>query len=362
MKKRIFLFATAVVIATTTKATVLTVSNNQNSPGQYTDLEAAIDAASAGDTIYVAGSPNQYNWATIDKQLTMIGAGYNPNNQFGYSTKVGTIYLTDDEVNVTDASGSVIMGFDADFIQVSNADNINNITITRNKSSINMGGASKTHTNWYIRNNIIDYNSSYASIAGSYYASNIYIQNNIILVNTRTAISEFDLISVIISNNIFLCHNTSINAFGNNINGIKVENILITNNIFYGISTGGCDYCTFNNNISYGGSSLTFNYDNNSFSGNIENTDPLFESVALYNFDFTYNYNLQAGSQGENAGTDETDIGVYGGSYPLPSGGDVPWQTSAMPAIPQIIKMNINNAVLPAGGTLQVEIQAESNQ
>jgi len=111
-----------------------------------------------------------------------------------------------------------------------------------------------------------------------------------------------------------------------------------------------------------GGANTSFDYASNTGGGNLENVDPLFVSVASSVFDFSYDYHLEDLSPGKEAGTDGTDIGIYGGSYAFPSGGDVPWQTSAMPALPQILRMNILNTVLPENGTLQVQIEAKSQQ
>ena len=86
--------------------------------------------------------------------------------------------------------------------------------------------------------------------------------------------------------------------------------------------------------------------------------DPLFVNVSSTTFDYAYDYHLQATSPGKNAGTDGTDIGIYGGAYPFPSGGEVPWQTSIKPYMPQILEMNVLNAVIPLNDTLQVQVKA----
>ena len=54
---------------------VLTVSNNTNSPGQYTDLQAACDAAVSNDTLYVHASEKDYGSIYIRKRLVLIGEG-----------------------------------------------------------------------------------------------------------------------------------------------------------------------------------------------------------------------------------------------------------------------------------------------
>jgi hypothetical protein len=138
--------------------------------------------------------------------------------------------------------------------------------------------------------------------------------------------------------------------------------------------------CTFNNNLSY----LTTIADPagytpaNSFvntftgtgggsnfgGGNIVGQDPLYVSVSNFNdYVATANYRLQASSLGKNAGTDGTDLGIYGGSYPFPSGGapGSGYDTSPMPPIPQVTELNIQNATVPVNGTLNVNVKANIN-
>ena len=74
MKTKITLFL-ALFLATATGAfaIVRTVSNNPSSPGQYTSIQAAIDASGlTGDTIMVAGSATSYGDMTIGKKLVLV--------------------------------------------------------------------------------------------------------------------------------------------------------------------------------------------------------------------------------------------------------------------------------------------------
>ncbi len=52
------------------------VNNNPGADPDYATLQAANDAASNGDTIYVEGSPTNYDGADISKKLVIIGPGY----------------------------------------------------------------------------------------------------------------------------------------------------------------------------------------------------------------------------------------------------------------------------------------------
>ena len=81
MKKVIFTLTLFGVVALSTNATVRTVSNDPKAPAQYTSIDAAIQASSAGDTIMVYGSATIHNSVTVDREIVLIGAGYN--NPYG---------------------------------------------------------------------------------------------------------------------------------------------------------------------------------------------------------------------------------------------------------------------------------------
>ena len=55
---------------------LIRVNNNPAADPDYATLQAANDAASNGDTIYVEGSPTDYDGADISKKLVIIGPGY----------------------------------------------------------------------------------------------------------------------------------------------------------------------------------------------------------------------------------------------------------------------------------------------
>ncbi|MGP8217113.1 MAG: hypothetical protein ACLQQ4_16205 [Bacteroidia bacterium] len=59
-------------------ATVRTVSNNPLGSAQYNDVQSAVNAANAGDTIYINGSGTAYNpsGVTLSIPLVFIGTGY----------------------------------------------------------------------------------------------------------------------------------------------------------------------------------------------------------------------------------------------------------------------------------------------
>jgi len=349
-----FLIISLLLLSVFAKATVWTVDNNINSLAQFTTIQEAIGAASNGDTIMVAGSNTNYASIIINKKLTLIGPGYNP--KIGYPASISNIGL-DTIPNFSGASGTRIIGFKFGYIGVVGGnDVIKNVTIERNKiSSANFGSY------WVVKNNII-IECNVAVNTQCIISNNIFI--NISASNSLTFLARSGAL-VLFSNNVVI---TNGGCFSNNASNITssyyIDNCIVTNNIFYGSSPNN-PYdvnCTWNNNISYSTINDNFNLSgSNSGTGNIVGADPMFTSVSSTTFDYSYDFHLQAGSPGKNAGTDGTDIGIYGGMYPFPSGGDVPYQTSPVPNVPQILEMNVINQVLNIDGTLQIQIHAKSN-
>jgi hypothetical protein len=135
MKTKITLLtAIALFIAMTMDAKVWRVNNRVNVQADFTTLNSAVSGASAGDTIYLEGSPNSYgNAGYIAKQLTIIGTGYflneNDSSQvFKESSKVGYMIF------YNGSQGSVIEGitFLASYYSYGVNISTSNITIRRN--------------------------------------------------------------------------------------------------------------------------------------------------------------------------------------------------------------------------------------
>lgn len=320
-------------------ATVRTVSNNPNSPGQYTNLQTAINASSSGDTIYVHGSTTNYGSLSIKKKLSLFGTGHKPNKANNLVSQLGDIQL-DTANGVSGASGTSIIGFSLNSVNgYFGTGGTKNILISRNYF---ISGGTKiyvTGNNWRIENNII----SQSSI-------NINSKNTIFILNNifdNASILSSNQPNVLISNNIFFGNApaTSLNA---------VSNALLTNNIFYGSSANGTsvDNNIFSNNISYQTANDTLPYGTSTGSGNFVNQNPLFTNVTANNFNYSFDFSLMAISPGKNAGTDGKDIGIYGGSKPFVD-------MTGSPAIPQMKSVTLLNPMIPLGDSLHVIIKAK---
>jgi hypothetical protein len=346
MKKLLFLSALFLIVSFSFSfAIVRTVSNVSGAKAMYTDIQSAVNASTTGDVILVHPSPSIYSDFTINKTLTIKGFGYNSDYTTNYLAKVNYINIQTNSINSTIEGFYIVNGI----TYINNWTNTNNITI-RNCNvgyiQTGAGGSNYSGNNWNIYNNIIrDYIDLYSG-------SGHTIQNNIFTV-PNTCIRNANFNSIVIRNNVFTgC--TNCNAF------LNVTYATINNNIFYGKSPQSASFSGFNNNITYNTNNNNLPYgDNTPSQNNIVNQNPLFVSApARDNFNYSYDYHLQPGSPGEDAGTDGTDIGIYGGAYPWPDHLDGTPDYSGQPYIPFIKSFNLINNVVKKNGYLKFNAQA----
>jgi len=353
MIKNIFLFL-FLILCSTTQATVRTVNNYIANSAQFSNVQNAITASSTHDTIYIHGSPVSYGDFTITKRLVIMGAGYNlPNTINNYTTTVGNI--TVDTVSVNQAlSGLTLQGLNIQYyLSFAGTDRANNVQIDRCKLyNITVNGS-----NWIIKNSFGSVTIGITTIS-----SNVLISNNIFQ-------------SLTISNG---------NSLTNYAPGVKVSNnelgllavnpvyyILFVNNIVKNYSNNaGITYVvsnTFSRNITFtdGGPSINFPPANNTGSGNFNNIAPLYinyscpwGSCSQYSGDLlSYDFNYQSSSVAINGGTDSTNIGISGGPYPTLTTKIFDGRTK----IPLVLDVNIENAYVKPGQSIQVHFRARKN-
>ena len=323
-----------IVAFLTSHATQWTVSNRTDlpqNPGQFTTIQAAINAASAGDTILVAGSNTNYASVTISKKVILIGTGYDPDKENKLVSTINGITL-----NSSSTSGSVIMGFALNgAVNFLTGSIYSNITIRRcfflnngiiaNDSTINMVIAENVFWLTICCGNEISYGTSRSS-------SNLLITNNIFgfsangnnnCINNNGGNAG----TVSITHNLFIVGDNQTPLVSSNWRSAfgTLFYSVVSNNIFYNvnpITTSGSNN-TFNNNLSFAGNPMTaMPPSGNVGSGNINYEDPQFISIFNNTSDgwidfYLDNLRLQSTSPAKNAGTDGTDIGPTGGLYPI---------------------------------------------
>jgi hypothetical protein len=294
---------------------------NGGVPAFYLQVDSAIVHAQNGDTLYIPGGAWNIT-QPIHKSLHLIGVGHNPDSTIAtFSTTL---------------NGNVVLAKGAD------NGSLTGVIITGRIQGTTDTVASYTVSRCHIYGNI-DLNQNYSNFT--------FVENIFQGANFNGGFHDCSFF-----NNIILC----------NMNFVSINaNIMFKNNFFYGFITGL--YSLFENNIfkwayilSYVSNS-TFNnnlfVENISFpagtivgANNIVNQpwNSIFVNQTGYTFSYTDDYHLQPGCPGKNAGTDGTDIGIYGGSYP--------WKEGSVPFNPHVQYKNISGTT-DQSGNLNVNIK-----
>ncbi len=321
----------------------------------FNDLNAAIEAANAGDTIYIPGG-GYSTPTTIDKTLHWRGVGHYPDS----TAATGYTLITSYSVYFTgncDSSTFEGIYFQHNVQFGSNDDECIGITMKHCR----VGGAIFMRSTTDISGGNPDL-AFYLTecVTGSLdgrFGMNIRIEKNLIF----SIISNFYLS--------YFNHNT-INVYETSSSYDVInscQNCQFTNNIFgYQYKLRSSENCNFENNIFI--STLPYDATTSTFSGsgNIYNTGPnIFTSIATNNSTFEYvnDYHLNASVTGTNeegttgisvigTASDGTNAGVYGTTLPYKEG--------AVPYAPHIRAANIDNQVV--SGNLGVQITVASQE
>ncbi len=326
---------------------ILTVSPNGTYPAKYNNVANAITAANEGDSIYIyPGIVDEH--ITLNKRLVFIGAGINPRTYNKNPTQWGHNYLLQFNAG---ASGSAFMGIifsnvqspaivnnllfsDCQFYNLGIELNGNNLLIENCLfSSVNLRLRLFGAQNNVVRNCIFSGDNTYGGGINLEGGSNTRVLNNVFCSNSLNSqaigrITNYIAIgsAVLIANNIF---------FRTNHSATSNSELTYTNNIYY-LSTDDIP----------GDPALTKNVRANPNFVNYPNEGAV--------FNFTHNLNLKPDSPAKNWGTDGKDAGVWGGAAPINTGFEAP--------IPRIYNLEVNNAIVPPGGTIQLKIQATKAQ
>lgn len=325
------------LITTTTRAKIWWVDSNPANRQNFTTVQAAHNAASPGDTIYVAGSTVSYGNLTMSKKLYIFGPGYflteNPKTQARpLSAKVINVSV-DHESN-----GSLITGM-----------------VVEGKIHFNTGEII------FKRNKVVLSANDLIEIGDQVPVTNIILKQNYIL-NTRTGYSGLSCIrvfdncqNILVTNNFIDGAETPINIYAvkssplatleilnNTIRGqMEIYNSLIHNNILREGNFFGAD-----NNIQCNlGNDDQFGTDN----GNQANID--MATVFSSGNSPDGQWQLSATSPAIGAGIGGQNCGMFGGSDP--------YVLSGLPALPTIYFFSA-----PASGSptmnFQVSIKVKS--
>ncbi|MGB0862477.1 MAG: hypothetical protein ACPG19_00210 [Saprospiraceae bacterium] len=334
-------FILLVVCISFAQQPVIIVENSTGSAA-YGNLVSAITNAQAGDTIYIpAGAFGCGGNCIIDKELHFRGFGHHPFN----AQATGHTVVTTDIRFATGSSNSTISGvhlnqylrFGDVFLS---SQVVNNIIVRRcNIGAVDL--AANTTTNPNSQNHIFNE----CIIRGAFNAAdvtNLKI-NNSILVETpyhlKNAVVEH---SIILDDNFFMA---------NNIGTTFKNNVIIANTISANNNSSNC--ISLNNLYVSTVSNLPAAIiDNGSFFN--QSISNIFVNQSTNDFSYLHDYHLPSGSLGINAATDNTNIGIYGGS--------APFKESMMPLQPYIKNKVINGTTDPAGNVqITFEVEGQDN-
>lgn len=334
--KKLFLISILIVISMTMygqKAALHTASGVQIFNGSNAFVNAH-NAASSGDTIYLSGG-TFYAPTSITKTLYIYGAGH----YLDSTQATGKTIISGNLILDRNTDGTYIEGIDLTGevrLQFSTPDTISNITLAYCKISGNIN---------------LSYN-------GNTYSNNFALQRSVVIgsINFTRATNAAVFNSILQSQ----CNSSNGALYENNIlffaiasysSGFTIigDNNIIKNNIFFkndnksGVGGNGNQF--FNNLFTtatpYFGGSYTA-------SGNYYpvNIDSVFVNNNIYTFDYSKNYHLK--HPDTYIGTDGTQIGIYGGTFPYKEG--------AVPSNPHIQLKNVA-PTSDSNGQLQIEFK-----
>lgn len=327
---RIYLFFAALLFSSLLNAQskIAVVNGTTGALQSTTTLDSAMQIAQDGDYIYLPGG--NFTGGTINKRVFVFGAGQDPDS----TAATGRTVIEGLTVSGTSSGGQLEGCFITTLILGDNSGPIlNNFIIKRCyiSSLTGVGGA----TNNFFIENIIS-----GGISG--FGGNNVFQKNILNYFSNASDNTFE-------NNIFT---SSGYIISNSIN------CTFSNNIF--ITRGPLEYYEDGDNSShqfyYNNLSRSIFPDSQSSTGNI--TTSIENIFVKYDTSFTNIYaqdlHLIANSPGLNAGTDGTDVGIYGTNSPTKEG----W----VPSNPHISYQSVSQQT-DTNGNLKAtfKVKAQSN-
>jgi len=338
MKTKILILTLVFVLTTSmTFSAVLTVCNDPLGGSQYNTLQAAYNAAANNDTLLVKGTHTNYNMQYHSKPLVIIGQGLNTQKENFLPTKFykGSSNIYGHYHILPGGTGSKFYGIT--FVGGSPSSQVNIGT-----SDILFENCRFDRRVYVSSSNVVFKNCIFTQPG----PNNIGAVTNVLFSNCifnseLTGNGNSQLVSV--DHCLFLSTGT---CFTN------CSNFNIRNTIFMN-STGvsGITSSNFQNNLCR--NSFTFPPAGNiDAGGNLTGADPMFVTYT-YNASYstTDDYHLQTGSPAIVAASDSTDIGVHGGYTNFSGYGEVL-------ITPVIRSIRISNNTVPAGGTINVSVEA----
>ncbi len=341
---RLLILAAVLLAALVTQAQTIRRCNNVGVTGAgiFATLQAAHDAAAAGDIIYLEPSGISYGDLDATKPLTIIGNGYFHGEQpvplvvDPRATTVGVLFLR------PTAAGTRVTGLTVTGRIMCSA---NNCIVERNLiqgNGLNIGtdnfatGISATITSGLFRQNYIEALLSFR-VNSSTTVTGVLVGNNFLRDGINVASGPFtNLNSALIANNIIG------NRPGNNNASLDIDNCVVKNNIITSVAGGfPVRSNASSNNIGTGTQFGTAN-------GNQQNV--ALASIFGAATGSESQFQIAAGGPADNTGESGVDVGMFGGA--------TPYVLAGVPAVPTIFQYSQS----VSGATLNAVISTRSNK
>jgi hypothetical protein len=372
--KRVILLLLALVTGIVSFATVRTVSNTPATLGQFSTIQAAIDASADSDTVYVYGSPNTYAGFTIqDKKITVIGPGWAPDKNLPLQAVVnGAIIRNSPAGGSPDGSefqGLIfVSGVTVSRNAVSGDLGVNDVRLIRCQFNSAVGW--ELGSNGFLVEGCVFYQQTNFTASATY--QNFLFQNNYYYIQPNFISTQINgltnSVNIRFDHNLFTSNNNNgggtVAVFGGN-----CRFLTFSNNIFNQANVGiSVSFSTFTNNIT---NNITLNSSNATSNatpwtvnnnvddgGNLANTSPGMADQTLVNSANSsplINFTIASGPA-NNSGSDGKDMGLL-----FDTTGSLNWTNSRNSRLPRIFSMNITTPTVTPGGNLSVTVDARKS-
>jgi hypothetical protein len=335
--KKIISLLILVLVSIFTYSQVQVVVQNGIKTETYENLDDAVTAAVAGDTLYLPGKSFYQTNRTIDKQLHWIGTGHYP--------------------DATGATAITFLNGDYFFTGTTDGSSFEGVNFM---SNVSLGSSDDEATDMLFKRCKINGTLSFRAVATDYpnlnntitecafnvidarFGSNCLVEKSIGQLVYRFHQSLFKHVD-------FLGASYGSNDFDQCISCVVENSICIDGYDFlYNAQTMHFQNCLFA--FDYTFPTGTHTGQNNIVNVGYENIFTAIPDDYRY-FSHNNDYHLQDGSAGIGAATDGTNIGIYGTA--------LPYKDSAVPFYPHIINTAVDSNADPATNTLHIQFTVE---
>jgi hypothetical protein len=320
--------------------------NNAGAPADFTTAQAAVTAGAvvSGDTLHFEPSGTSYGNIFVTKRLVIIGNGYflgSPVNNGNPGLQANTAESKLDQVTVyATGSNSVIMGISCDNVYIGWDALTTNVIFKRNRCNtlqLYTGGTS----NAVVSQNYVA--SIMAGASGSH--TNAIITNNIIGAYVQFNADDNGLFA----NNVFA-------ALAGN--WIQLYNFTVRNNIRVQPAAGSSfTSCTLQNNMDCTGNSIFGNADGNV--GNVDMSTVFVGYPTIGTNSTDGRYTLKNGSPASGTGYGGSDMGAILNPGNASNNLADTYVPGGLPNVPSVFRLDAPSTVNTS--TLNVIISTRTN-